>query len=127
MYKRQVLSGTFSAYRFASRQLLRREISITATRQTASTTGKITAIESPFAILELSPESMPTAVGPPVQPRYPIRAYAAKMIKKLGARTTAIIAGVFGGVAYTVTFIIGYHPFGQTFQDKDVYKRQIWF
>ena len=30
---------------------------------------------------------------------------AAKMIKKFGARTTAIIAGVFGGVAYTVTFL----------------------
>ena len=26
--------------------------------------------------------------------------------------------GVFGGVAYTVTFIIGYHPFGQTFSDN---------
>lgn len=48
-------------------------------------------------------------------PNYLMVPLAAKMIKKFGARTTAIIAGVFGGVAYTLLFIIGYHPFGQTF------------
>lgn len=50
-------------------------------------------------------------------PNYLMVPLAAKMVKKLGARTTAIIAGVFGGVAYTLLFIIGYHPFGQTFSD----------
>lgn len=50
-------------------------------------------------------------------PNYLMVPLAAKMIKKFGARTTAIIAGVFGGVAYTLLFIIGYHPFGQTFSD----------
>lgn len=51
-------------------------------------------------------------------PNYLMVPLAAKMIKKFGARTTAIIDGVFGGVAYTVTFLIGYHPFGQTFNDN---------
>ncbi len=51
-------------------------------------------------------------------PNYLMVPLAAKMIKKFGARTTAIIAGVFGGVAYTLLFIIGYHPFGQTFNDN---------
>ena len=51
-------------------------------------------------------------------PNYLMVPLAAKMIKKLGARTTAIIAGLFGGVAYTLLFIIGYHPFGQTFSDN---------
>lgn len=50
-------------------------------------------------------------------PNYLMVPLAAKMIKKFGARTTAIVAGVFGGVAYTLLFIIGYHPFGQTFSD----------
>ncbi len=50
-------------------------------------------------------------------PNYLMVPLAAKMIKKFGARTTAIIAGLFGGVAYTLLFIIGYHPFGQTFSD----------
>lgn len=53
-------------------------------------------------------------------PNYLMVPFAAKMIKKLGARTTAIVAGVFGGVAYTLLFIIGYHPFGQTFRDNMV-------
>ena len=51
-------------------------------------------------------------------PNYLMVPLAAKMIKKFGARTTAIIAGIFGGVAYTLLFIIGYHPFGQTFNDN---------
>lgn len=53
-------------------------------------------------------------------PNYLMVPLAAKMVKKFGARTTAIIAGVFGGVAYTLLFIIGYHPFGQTFSDHYV-------
>lgn len=51
-------------------------------------------------------------------PNYLMVPLAAKMIKKFGARTTAIVAGVFGGVAYTLMFIIGYHPFGQTFSEN---------
>ncbi|MCD7872832.1 MAG: MFS transporter [Clostridiales bacterium] len=51
-------------------------------------------------------------------PNYLMVPLSAKMVKKFGARTTAIIAGVFGGVAYTLLFIIGYHPFGQTFSDN---------
>lgn len=53
-------------------------------------------------------------------PNYLMVPLAAKMIKKFGARATAIIAGVFGGVAYTLLFIIGYHPFGQTFSENYV-------
>lgn len=45
---------------------------------------------------------------------------AAKMVKKLGTRVTAIVAGVFGGVAYMTLFFIGYHPFGQTFEDHKI-------
>lgn len=51
-------------------------------------------------------------------PNYLMVPLAAVMVKKIGARATAIIAGVFGGVAYTLLFIIGYHPFGQTFSDN---------
>ena len=45
---------------------------------------------------------------------------AAKLVKRLGARVTAILAGVFGGVAYFTLFFIGYHPFGQTFGDHRI-------
>ena len=51
-------------------------------------------------------------------PNYLMVPLAAKMIKKLGARTTAITAGLFGGVAYMTLFFVGYHPFGQTFNDN---------
>ncbi|MCD7723897.1 MAG: MFS transporter [Clostridiales bacterium] len=50
-------------------------------------------------------------------PNYLMVPLAAQMVKKFGARLTAIGAGVFGGIAYTALFIIGYHPFGQTFSD----------
>ncbi|MGN0459196.1 MAG: MFS transporter [Eubacterium sp.] len=53
-------------------------------------------------------------------PNYLMVPLAAKMVKKFGTRITAIIAGVFGGVAYTLLFIIGYHPFGQTFEDHKI-------
>lgn len=53
-------------------------------------------------------------------PNYLMVPFAAKLVKKFGARTTAIMAGVFGGVAYTLLFIIGYHPFGQTFADHRI-------
>lgn len=50
-------------------------------------------------------------------PNYLMVPMAAKLVKRLGARVTAILAGVFGGVAYFTLFFIGYHPFGQTFGD----------
>ena len=53
-------------------------------------------------------------------PNYFMVPLAGKLIKKLGARTTAIIAGLFGFCAYMLTFFIGYHPFGQTFSDHAV-------
>lgn len=53
-------------------------------------------------------------------PNYLMVPLAAKMVKKFGTRMTAIIAGVFGGVAYTTLFLIGYHPFGQTFEDHKI-------
>lgn len=53
-------------------------------------------------------------------PNYLMVPMAAKLVKKLGARVTAILAGVFGGVAYFTLFFIGYHPFGQTFGDHRI-------
>ena len=53
-------------------------------------------------------------------PNYVMVPIAAKMVKKLGARLTAIIAGVFGFVAYTGLYLVGYHPFGQTFEQNKV-------
>ena len=53
-------------------------------------------------------------------PNYLMVPMAAKLVKKLGARVTAILAGVFGGVAYFTLFFIGYHPFGQTFADHRI-------
>ena len=50
-------------------------------------------------------------------PNYFMVPVAAKLIKKFGARTTAIAAGAFGFFAYLSLFLIGYHPFGQTFSD----------
>ena len=58
-------------------------------------------------------------------PNYLMVPLAAKMIKKLGARTTAIVAGLFGGVAYLTLFFVGYHPFGQTFNDNYIFNL-IW-
>lgn len=45
-------------------------------------------------------------------PNYIITPLTPKLIRKFGARNTSIGAGVFGGVAYTLMFIIGYQPFG---------------
>lgn len=53
-------------------------------------------------------------------PNYLMVPLAGKMIRKLGARTTAIIAGLFGFAAYMITYLIGYHPFGQTFSDHEI-------
>lgn len=51
-------------------------------------------------------------------PNYIMVPVAAKMVKKFGGRATSIIAGFFGFFAYIGLFLIGYHPFGQTFQDN---------
>lgn len=45
-------------------------------------------------------------------PNYIVTPLTPKLIRKFGARNTAIGAGVFGGVAYTLMFVIGYQPFG---------------
>jgi len=53
-------------------------------------------------------------------PNYIMVPIAAKMVKKWGGRTTSIIAGLFGFFAYMTLFFIGYHPFGQTFNDNRI-------
>lgn len=53
-------------------------------------------------------------------PNYIMVPLAAKLVKKFGARLTAISAGLFGFVAYMALFLIGYHPFGQTFSDHKI-------
>ncbi len=45
-------------------------------------------------------------------PNYIVTPLTPKLIHKFGARNTAIGAGVFGGITYTLMFIIGYQPFG---------------
>ena len=53
-------------------------------------------------------------------PNYIMVPVAAKLVKKFGARATAIGAGLFGFIAYMGLFFIGYHPFGQTFEDNKI-------
>lgn len=53
-------------------------------------------------------------------PNYIMVPIAAKLVKKFGARLTAISAGLFGFFAYMGLFFIGYHPFGQTFEDNKI-------
>lgn len=53
-------------------------------------------------------------------PNYFMIPLAAKMVKKFGARLTAIVAGLFGCAAYMTLFFIGYSPFGQTFGDNRI-------
>ncbi len=50
-------------------------------------------------------------------PNYVMVPFAAKLVKKFGARTTAIAAGIFGFAAYMVLFILGF-PFGNVFGDN---------
>ncbi len=45
-------------------------------------------------------------------PNFIITPLVPKMIRKFGARNLGIVAGVFGGAAYTLMWIIGYKPFG---------------
>lgn len=46
-------------------------------------------------------------------PNYIIVPLAPKIIRKIGARNAGVLAGLFGGVAYTLLFFIGYKPFGE--------------
>lgn len=41
----------------------------------------------------------------------------AKIVKKFGARRTAIGCGLFAGIAYITMYFVGFHPFGQTIND----------
>ncbi len=53
-------------------------------------------------------------------PNYIMVPVAAKLVKKFGGRATSIMAGLFGFFAYVTLYLIGYHPFGQTFQDHRI-------
>ncbi|MGN0559858.1 MAG: MFS transporter [Candidatus Fimenecus sp.] len=46
-------------------------------------------------------------------PSFIITPLVPKMIRKFGARNLGIYAGLFGGTAYTLMWIIGYKPFGE--------------
>ena len=54
-------------------------------------------------------------------PNYVMVPFAAKLVRKFGARATAIGAGLFGFGAYGLLYIIGYHPFGETFEDNKIF------
>lgn len=54
-------------------------------------------------------------------PNYVMVPVAAKLVKKFGARTTAIVAGLFGFGAYMLLFVVGYHPFGEDFNDHKAF------
>lgn len=45
-------------------------------------------------------------------PSFIVTPLTPKLIRKFGARTVGIAAGVFGGAMYTLMFLIGYKPFG---------------
>ncbi len=50
-------------------------------------------------------------------PNYVITPIAPSVINKFGLRTTAVSAGVFSGIAYTVLYFIGYKPTGNYWLD----------
>lgn len=53
-------------------------------------------------------------------PNYFMTPLTGKLINKYGARKTIITACLFGGFAYTAMWLIGYHPFGETFESNTV-------
>lgn len=53
-------------------------------------------------------------------PSYVMTPLAGKWVNKFGAKKTIIFASLFGGVAYTLMFAVGYHPFSANFEDKVV-------
>lgn len=52
-------------------------------------------------------------------PNYFIVPLAPKIIRKIGARNAGVLAGLFGGVAYTVLWLIGYEPANAILGIKD--------
>lgn len=46
-------------------------------------------------------------------PNWIITPLVPRMIRKFGARNLGIAAGIFGGVAYTTMFLLGYQPFAR--------------
>lgn len=54
-------------------------------------------------------------------PNYVMIPVAGKLVKKFGARATAVGAGLFGLGAYGLLYLIGYHPFGETFEDNKIF------
>ena len=56
-------------------------------------------------------------------PNYVMVPFAAKLVRKFGARTTAIAAGLFGLFAYALLFVLGYPNgsiFSDNFEDKSI-------
>lgn len=56
-------------------------------------------------------------------PNYLMVPFSAKLVKKFGARTTAIAAGLFGLAAYILLFVLGYPNgaiFSSNFEDKSI-------
>ena len=50
-------------------------------------------------------------------PNYVITPAVPSLVRKLGLRTTAVSAGLFSGIAYTVLYFIGYKPTGNYWLD----------
>lgn len=58
-------------------------------------------------------------------PNYIMTPLTGKWMNKYGARNVAIAGGLFGGVAYFVMFLVGYAPFGGTFESHKLLN-MIW-
>lgn len=58
-------------------------------------------------------------------PNYFMVPLAPKLIRKFGARNTGIMAGIFGGVAYTLLFFIDYDPFGDWNTAENIVKNLV--
>lgn len=59
-------------------------------------------------------------------PNYIITPITPKLIHKFGARNTAVAAGIFGGIAYTLLFVLGYDPFGEFGVGNNTIKNMIY-
>lgn len=51
-------------------------------------------------------------------PSYVMTPLSGKWVNKFGAKKTIIVAALFGAVAYTGMFAVGFHPFSANFSDK---------
>ncbi len=54
-------------------------------------------------------------------PNYILTPIAPKLIHRFGVRNVAVCSGLFGGLAYTALFLIGYNPFGDSMGINMVY------